>query len=152
MCVIRKVLALAFGTQTLASVISKRGQVAVAGNVCTVTAGNGVDDDVPAIVQAFEQCGQGGTIVFPEGNTYNIATVLNPVVKNVTIQWQGTWLYSTDLDYWRNNSYPIAFQNHRAGFTLSGDGITIDGYGTGGIDGNGDTWYVLTEDFMSILS
>lgn len=49
--------------------------------------------------------------------------------------------FSDDLDYWRNNSYPIAFQNHHAGFIITGHNITIDGYGTGGIDGNGNVWY-----------
>jgi polygalacturonase len=49
--------------------------------------------------------------------------------------------FSGDLDYWRNNSYPVTFQNHRAGFIISGHNITIDGFGTGGIDGNGNTWY-----------
>ncbi|GAB1200721.1 hypothetical protein APSETT444_010097 [Aspergillus pseudonomiae] len=44
-------------------------------------------------------------------------------------------------EYWRNNSYPVAFQNHAAGFVITGHNITIDGYGTGGIDGNGNVWY-----------
>jgi hypothetical protein len=52
----------------------------------------------------------------------------------------GLW-FSDNLTYWRQESYPIAFQNHRAGFILTGDGIRINGYGTGGINGNGDTWY-----------
>ena len=112
-------------------------------DTCTVSPlGNGADD-VPQILDAFEQCGQGGTIVFPEDNAYNIASKLNPVVNDVTIEWRGTWQFSADLDYWRNNSYPIAFQNHAAGFILTGDGIRIEGYGTGGIDGNGDTWVSL---------
>ena len=75
------------------------------------------------------------------GQTYWIASKLNPVVKNVEIEWRGKWLYSDDLDFWRNNSYPVSFQNHHAGFILTGDGIKINGYGTGGIDGNGDLWY-----------
>lgn len=45
---------------------------------------------------------------------------------------------SDDLDYWRNNSYPIAFQNHHAGFVITGERIHINGYGTGGIFGNGN--------------
>lgn len=49
--------------------------------------------------------------------------------------------FSEDLDYWRNNSYHVAFQNHAAGFVLTGDHIRIDGYGTGGIHGNGQLWY-----------
>lgn len=48
---------------------------------------------------------------------------------------------SDDLNYWRNNSYPIFFQNHHAGIVFTGDHIRIDGYNTGGINGNGDTWY-----------
>ncbi|RYP45663.1 hypothetical protein DL768_008007 [Monosporascus sp. mg162] len=48
---------------------------------------------------------------------------------------------SADLEYWRNNTYKIAFQNHAAGIVFSGSGLTIDGHGTGLIDGNGDAWY-----------
>lgn len=46
-----------------------------------------------------------------------------------------------DLNYWRNNSFPIAFQNHAAGIIFSGSGITIDAHGIGGIHGNGEAWY-----------
>ncbi|OBT38894.1 hypothetical protein VE00_10583 [Pseudogymnoascus sp. WSF 3629] len=49
--------------------------------------------------------------------------------------------FSDDTSYWRENSYYIAFQNHRAGFILSGDNINVDGYNSGGINGNGDFWY-----------
>lgn len=48
---------------------------------------------------------------------------------------------SDNLTYWRNNSYPIAFQNHAAGFIITGSRISIDGYGSGGINGNGNAWY-----------
>lgn len=48
---------------------------------------------------------------------------------------------SDNLSYWRNNSYPIAFQNHHAGFIITGERIHINGYGTGGIFGNGNVWY-----------
>lgn len=108
---------------------------------CTVTPKGNHQNDVPQILAAFQECGHGGKIVFPEGQTYWIATKLNPVVSDVVIEWRGIWQYSDDLDSWRNNSYHIAFQNHWAGFVLTGDGIHIDGYGTGGINGNGDLWY-----------
>lgn len=49
--------------------------------------------------------------------------------------------FSDNLTYWRENAYPISFQNHAAGFILSGSDIRIDGHGTGSINGNGDTWY-----------
>ncbi|KAF5019943.1 hypothetical protein F66182_8040 [Fusarium sp. NRRL 66182] len=108
---------------------------------CTVTARGDKQDDVPNILKAFDQCGQGGNIIFPEGEQYYIAQRLNPKVVDVTIDWRGTWLFSEDIDYWRNNNYHVEFQNHAAGFVLSGDGITIDGHNTGGINGNGDVWY-----------
>lgn len=109
---------------------------------CTVHASGNQTDDVPTILSAFESCGTGGDIVFPEGEDYYIATRLNPVVNDVRIHWRGQWTFSPDLTYWRQNSYPIFFQNHAAGFILTGDDIWIDGYNTGGIFGNGNTWYV----------
>ncbi|OJJ36625.1 hypothetical protein ASPWEDRAFT_50075 [Aspergillus wentii DTO 134E9] len=110
-------------------------------NVCTVTANGNQKDDVPNILEAFRKCGNGGTIVFPEDQSYWIATRLNPVLNDAVVEWRGKWTFSDNPSYWRNNSYPIAFQNHHAGFIISGHNITIDGYGTGGIDGNGNTWY-----------
>lgn len=49
------------------------------------------------------------------------------------------------LDYWRSNSYPIAFQNHTAGFVISAERIHINGYGTGKINASGNTWYTAEE-------
>ncbi len=111
------------------------------GKICTVTPLGGRKDDVPQILQGFEDCNHGGTVVFPEGSKYHIATRLNPLLYDVAIEWRGTWVFSDDLAYWRNSSYAVAFQNHRAGFIVSGDRIRINGYGTGGIDGSGNAWY-----------
>ncbi|TVY86750.1 putative galacturan 1,4-alpha-galacturonidase C [Lachnellula willkommii] len=111
------------------------------GKTCTVQALGNQVDDTPHILKAFEECNNGGIVVFPEDQNYWIGTKLNPVIKDVTIEWKGTWTLSDNLDYWRNNSYPIAFQNHHAGFVISGDRIHINGYGTGGINGNGNAWY-----------
>lgn len=52
---------------------------------------------------------------------------------------------SDNITYWANNSYPIAFQNHHAAFIITGERIYINGYGTGGINGNG---YVFHEIFL----
>ncbi|KAG9729510.1 glycoside hydrolase family 28 protein, partial [Aureobasidium melanogenum] len=110
---------------------------------CTVLANGGTTNDVPNILKAFSKCGNGGDIIFPEGQNYYIASKLNPIVNDVNINWGGIWTFSPDIAYWRQNSstYPIAFQNHAASFILTGDHIRINGYGTGGIHGNGDTWY-----------
>lgn len=110
---------------------------------CTVYPYGGNRSDVSNILSAFKQCGSGGMIIFPEKENYFIDQKLNPVVNDVTIEWRGIWTFSPDIDYWRlpQNHYPIAFQDHAASFVLTGDGINIDGYGTGGIFGNGDVWY-----------
>ncbi|KAI5362934.1 putative glycoside hydrolase, family 28, pectin lyase/virulence factor [Septoria linicola] len=110
--------------------------------ICTVFAGlSDTTDDVPVIVEAFDVCGHGGNIVFPENQTYHINTRLNRTVHDVDVDWRGEWVFSKDLEYWRNNSYRIAFQNHAAGFILTGSHIRINGHNTGGIHGNGQVWY-----------
>ncbi|PYH82186.1 galacturan 1,4-alpha-galacturonidase C [Aspergillus uvarum CBS 121591] len=123
------------------SALSSANNVQKKGNVCTVKANGHQKDDVPNLLEAFKECGNGGTIVFPEDQSYWIGQRLNPVLNNVAIEWRGKWTFSDDLSYWRNHSYPVAFQNHAAGFVITGQNISINGYGTGGIDGNGNVWY-----------
>lgn len=118
---------------------------AVSSKTCTLLPLGDTQDDVPQILAAFDECNNGGTVVFPENTTFYIASKLNPVIYDVTIDWKGTWLFSDDLDYWRNNSYPIAFQNHQAGFIISGERIHLNGYGTGKINGSGNSWYDAEE-------
>lgn len=48
------------------------------GSTCTVKALGNRTDDVPNILTAFKQCGQGGKIVFPESENYWIGQRLNP--------------------------------------------------------------------------
>ncbi|GAP92559.1 putative extracellular exo-polygalacturonase [Rosellinia necatrix] len=108
---------------------------------CTVTSNGNNTNDVPILKQAFEVCGKHGEIAFPKDQDFWIAEKFNPVVDDVHIRWDGRWTFSNNITYWRNNSYHVAFQNHWAGFVLTGKDITIDGGGTGGVHGNGDVWY-----------
>ncbi|KAI1427103.1 putative galacturan 1,4-alpha-galacturonidase C [Xylaria sp. FL1777] len=108
---------------------------------CTVTSNGNNTNDVPILKQAFTLCGKHGSITFPKDQNFWIAEKFNPVVDDVQIQWYGRWTFSDNITYWRNNSYHVAFQNHWAGFVLTGRDITIDGGNTGGIHGNGDLWY-----------
>ena len=52
---------------------------------CTVYANGHQKDDVPNILHVFQQCGSGGTILFPQDRSYWIAQKLNPVVNDVII-------------------------------------------------------------------
>lgn len=110
---------------------------------CTVYANGGNVSDVPNLLRAFEECNHGGHVVFPEDQNYFIGEKLNPVLYDVTIEWRGWWTLRPDIAYWANNQshYYIHFQNHVAAIVFSGDHIWIDGYGTGGIFGNGNLWY-----------
>lgn len=139
-----------FGLSSLVSGLAHMPKIpprdpASSGKTCTLTPLGSTQDDVPQILEAFEECNNGGTVVFPENATFYIATKLNPVIYDVTIDWKGTWLFSDDLDYWRNNSYPVAFQNHKAGFVISGERIHLNGFGTGKINGSGNSWYNAEE-------
>lgn len=61
------------------------------GQTCTVIALGHSRDDTPQILKAFEECNNGGTVVFPEGQNYTIATKLNPVLYDVKVDWKGVW-------------------------------------------------------------
>jgi hypothetical protein len=63
-------------------------------NVCTVKANGKQTDDVPNLLKAFKECGNGGTIIFPGDQSYWIGKRLNPVLNDVTIQWRGKWTVS----------------------------------------------------------
>lgn len=57
---------------------------------CTVSPRGHSKDDVPNIMKAFKECGNGGIVEFTKGN-FTIAQRLNPVLNNCEIQWHGTW-------------------------------------------------------------
>jgi hypothetical protein len=63
----------------------------ISNNICTVRAIGHQRDDTPNILEAFHRCGHGGTVVFPQGQNYWIATKLNPVMNDVVVRWHGVW-------------------------------------------------------------
>lgn len=60
---------------------------------CVVQAsGDASIDDAGAIVQAFEDCGKGGRVIFPKG-TYHINSVMNTTgLENCEVQLHGRLL------------------------------------------------------------
>lgn len=59
--------------------------------LCTVEAGGSSSiDDAPAILNAFEECGRGGTIKF-ENTTYHVNSVMSTTgLEDCDIDLQGT--------------------------------------------------------------
>jgi hypothetical protein len=88
------VLALTGSTTATLDVFSNHGH-----KTCVVKPRGDQKNDVPNILRAFRKCNNGGRIIFPEGETYWIAERLNPHVRDVTIEWKGTWLVCSPSSY-----------------------------------------------------
>lgn len=65
-------------------------------STCVVPAsGTNATDDAPAILEAFDECGQGGTITFSADTTYYVNSVMNVSgLQDAVIDIQGTLLVS----------------------------------------------------------
>lgn len=99
---------------------------------CTPTsAGNSSIDDVPSILEALTSCGNGGTIVIPNGQTYMIRSHLDfQNCRGCTIQIDGILKASDDLNYWEGKSSMFSLSNtaNVRFYSSTGSGL-IDGSG-----------------------
>jgi galacturan 1,4-alpha-galacturonidase len=104
--------------------------------VCTpVAGGSSAIDDVPAITSAIASCGNGGTIVIPEGTTYHLNSALSFTgCKNCDFQLEGLLKFSSDTAYWKGRTAMIDIPkiNGLRLRSLTGNGV---------IDGNGQNAY-----------
>ncbi|KAJ7484383.1 glycoside hydrolase family 28 protein [Mycena latifolia] len=127
------------------------GHVARHDKICTVHPSGNFTDDSPAIVDAFNLCGQGGRIEFLN-ETYWIEKVMNTTgLNDVHIDLRGTLLWSAaNISYWLNNSLPLGFQNQTSAWFLGGNNIVFNGHGYGTFDGNGQIWYDFTKGVSNL--
>ncbi|KAK0756501.1 hypothetical protein N5P37_010974 [Trichoderma harzianum] len=113
-------------------------------HTCVIPALKDGRDDAPAIREAFSKCGNNGKVVFQKDTTYSVQTALQlHNLKNVQVDLFGTLEYSTDVRYWILHGSYYYFQNISIAMEFSGEDITIDGHGSGTIDGQGQVWYDL---------
>lgn len=91
------------------------GAAAANGKVCTVPAGGSTTvDDAPAIVAAFKQCGNGGTVCF-QNTTYHINTVLDiRGLKDCEIDLKGTLLVGAPAPTSNSASLTSTTVEHRS--------------------------------------
>lgn len=109
---------------------------------CIVKAHGNGRDDTPAIMSAFSDCDNGGRIIFAPNTTYYVNTVMNTTaLSDVHIDLHGYLLWSSNITYWLENSLLVGYQNQSSAWFLGGTNLTIDGHGTGTLDGNGQAWY-----------
>ncbi|KAI1309687.1 polygalacturonase [Xylaria venustula] len=107
---------------------------------CSVTALGSGEDDAPQILDAFNNCNNGGTIIL-DGN-YTIGTALDlTFLDSVDVALSGSITFTSDIDYWVSNSFKYAFQNSSAFWKIGGKDVNIYGAGVGTIDGNGQPWW-----------
>ncbi|KAI5891305.1 glycoside hydrolase family 28 protein [Schizophyllum commune H4-8] len=111
----------------------------VLGETCTLSPLGEGYDDTEQIESAVASCGQNGNIVFEEG-VFNV-TSATLAFEHID---QDDPQFTPDVDYWLNasNTYRVVFiQSQASWFVLTGSNFTVDAHGTGGILGNGQTWW-----------
>ncbi|OBZ83117.1 Exopolygalacturonase rpg16 [Choanephora cucurbitarum] len=97
---------------------------------CTVSNKGNVANN---IVSAFNNCKNGGTVVFTKGVTYNLNDLVQVQgLKNVNVHFYGT-LNLPD--------YNTKYNGKSAYFIIKGDKINFDGGNTGVFNGNGQKWW-----------
>jgi hypothetical protein len=100
------------------------------------------DDDTPAILDAFKQCGQDGHIIIEEGK-YLIRQIMDTSrLKNVLIDIYGYLEWSGDnIQYWLSNSIGVTYAGRSTAWRMGGNNITMLGHGKATFFGNGQIWY-----------
>ncbi|CAI4220164.1 unnamed protein product [Parascedosporium putredinis] len=88
------------------------------------------DDDTPAILDAFKQCGQDGHIILEEGD-YMIRQVMDTTnLRNVHIDIYGHLEWSGDnIQYWLSNSISVTYAGRSTAWRIGGTNITMLGHG-----------------------
>ncbi|PQE19295.1 Polygalacturonase protein [Rutstroemia sp. NJR-2017a BVV2] len=103
---------------------------------------SGTGDATPAIIAAAHKCNNGGTVYFPAGQTYTVATALDlTFLSSVDFAILGTIQFKDDLTYWQAHAFQYKFQTASLFWRFGGSDVNIYGAGTGVIDGLGNTWW-----------
>lgn len=102
-------------------------------------------DDVPSVLQAFSQCGNGGRVIFEDG-VFNMKQVLNTTgLRDCDVILKGQLLFSDDIPYWLANSIWVVYQNQHTAWLFGGENVRFIGQG-GYFNGNGQAWYTENQN------
>lgn len=117
--------------------------------------------DVPAIREAFANCGKGGKIVFSEGSTYAINDLLEMEgCDQCIVEWDGVLKQSANISRILETQVFYTFQNKSTNIQLKGaKGAYIHSpAGTGALDGTSqsgpshDLYVCASADLLPIVS
>lgn len=101
--------------------------------VCTVSTGG---DAGPKILAAARDCNRGGTVYFPEGSNYTIATALDlTFLDHVDFAIYGYITFQDNVNLWPNQTFKYPFQAVSLWWRFGGTDVNIYGGGKGTIDG-----------------
>lgn len=105
------------------------------GRICTVTPSD--KDAGPSILAAAHRCNNGGTVYFPAGHNYTIASALDlTFLKDIDFAILGTIYFSDDITIWPSQVFQYPFQGASFFWRFGGENVRIYGNGQGVIDGN----------------
>ncbi|KAI0840402.1 glycoside hydrolase family 28 protein [Hypoxylon sp. FL0890] len=113
-------------------------------------------DDAPHILEALQECNNGGTVVFDK--SYLIGSPLDlRFLKHVDIVITGDIAFDdSDVYYWQNNSFKYTFQNQSTFWKLGGEDVHIYGdlaleEGKSVIDGRGEAYWEAVQTDTALL-
>ncbi|THH00268.1 hypothetical protein EW026_g2237 [Hermanssonia centrifuga] len=110
---------------------------------CTVRPLGAGKDDTSQVETAIARCGHYGTTVLGPGE-YNITRKMTWDLVSSKVDLHGYLNFIPDVQYWlnANSTYRVVFiQDQASWFVVTGKDFVIDAYNTGGIIGNGQTWW-----------
>ncbi|KAI1104685.1 glycoside hydrolase family 28 protein [Jackrogersella minutella] len=124
---------------------------------CHVDQGSQVDrDDAPHILDALQECNNGGTVVFDK--SYLIGSPLDlTFLQHVDLVITGEIAFDdSDVYYWQNNSFKYTFQNQSAFWKIGGEDVNIYGdlsleEGKSVIDGKGEAYWQAVQTDTALL-
>lgn len=108
---------------------------------CVVESHNdGTTDDSEFVTKALDDCNDGGHIIFSKDQSYVLGEPLDmTALQHIDLDIQGNIKFTNDLEYWRNNTFDLSYQNSTSFFKLGGSDVNV--YGGGAIDGQGQAWW-----------
>ncbi|KAI9060705.1 glycoside hydrolase family 28 protein [Trametes sanguinea] len=124
-----------------AAAVSERGL-----RLCTLSPLGHGRDDTDQVEAAIAECGRFGTTVFGPGQ-YNITRKMTWDLVSSRVDMHGylnASLFKPDPEYWLNasNTYRVIFiQDQASWFVITGHDFVVDAHSSGGINGNGQTWW-----------
>jgi galacturan 1,4-alpha-galacturonidase len=113
------------------------------GKVCRVRCYNNGQDDSPAILEAVQDCNNGGRILFKEDCNYTVGTALDlsnlkhvdlgmkvyHYLQNVSLtsdaDIRGHIKFTNDTTYWQAHSFKFVFQNATSFWQIGGEDVAI---------------------------